>query len=94
MHAIVRDECGLESRRNGIHAGSVRAEGERLIGRSVHDFAHATLRAGDAELWVSDVVRQAAEAGAARLTPRIAWIANAEAEPKGVPGLHKPWRAA
>lgn len=80
--------------RVGVHVGSVRAEGERLIGRNVHYCARVMQHAADAEFWISDAARRALESGAKRLTPEIAWIANAEIELKGIPGLHELWRAA
>ena len=80
--------------RVGVHVGSVRAERERLIGRNVHYCARVMQHARDAEFWVSDAARRAIESGAKRLAPEIVWIANDETELKGIPGLHRLWRAA
>lgn len=80
--------------RVGVHVGSVRAEGERLIGRNVHYCARVMQYARDAELWVSDAARRSMESGAKRSAPEFVWIANDETELKGIPGLHRLWRAA
>ena len=78
----------------GIHLGSVRAEGERLIGRNVHYCARVMQRAEDAEFWVSDAARRALESGVKRFRSEMVWIANDEMELKGIPGRHQLWRAA
>lgn len=80
--------------RVGVHVGSVRAEADRLIGRNVHYCARVMQRAEDPELWVSDVARRAIESEAKQLASEIAWIASDEIELKGIPGLHRLWRAA
>lgn len=80
--------------RMGVHVGSVRAEGERLIGRNVHYCARVMQHASDSELWISDAARRALESASKRPGPQIAWVASAEMELKGIPGLHQLWRAA
>lgn len=80
--------------RVGIHAGSVRAEADRLIGRNVHYCARVMQHAADPELWVSDVARRAMESRAKQLAAEIVWIASEEIELKGIPGQHRLWRAA
>lgn len=64
--------------RVGVHVGSVRAEGSRLIGRSVHYCARVMQRASDPELWVSDVARRAMESEAKQVASEIVWIATDE----------------
>ncbi len=80
--------------RVGVHVGSVRAEGKRLIGRNVHYCARVMQRGNDPELWVSDAARRAMESGAKRFASEIVWIASDETELKGIPGLQRLWRAA
>jgi hypothetical protein len=51
-------------------------------------------RAEDSALWVSDAARSAIEARQKEASTEIVWIASDEVELKGVPGLHRLWRAA
>ena len=79
--------------RVGVHFGRVRAEGDALVGRTLHVCARVMQRAEEPELWVSDEARRAIEAGSAEVAAGITWMESDDSALKGIPEPHRLWRA-
>ena len=80
--------------RAGVHFGTVHADGPDLVGRHVHLGARVMAHGQDHELWVSDAAKSALEAESAEFASAIAWIRSEDCQLKGVPDVHRLWRAA
>jgi class 3 adenylate cyclase len=80
--------------RAGVHFGSASEEQSVLVGRDVHLGARVMHHAEGAELWVSDAAKEAIQAESPTTAALISWIANVEADLKGVPKKQRLWRVA
>lgn len=79
--------------RVGVHVGSVRAEGDALVGRNVHFAARVMQTAAERELWASDAAKRALEREAPDEAAGIAWVTSEERTLRGVPERQRLWRA-
>ena len=79
--------------RAGGHYGSVRADGDALVGRNVHLAARVMQYAHEPECWISDPLKQRLEAESPDFASGLSWLAETSETLKGVPEAQRLWRA-
>lgn len=78
--------------RAGIHYGSVSAEENALVGRSVHLAVRVMQHGGAGELWASDAAKRALDSQLEDLSDGVEVISDAWVNLKGVPDEQLLWR--
>ena len=80
--------------RAGVHFGTVGADDDGLVGRSVNRAARVMSHGRESELWVSDVAKRMLDDDADATGANATWLKSEVCHLKGIAARQRLWRAA